>query len=782
MFPILSGNSASTGYNLTRSLRFRSSASAYLNRTPASATNRQKWTWSSWVKLAPVSVQAMIFNAGLDGNNRTQITYEPGGTLGIAQVASGSVTLNLATTAVYRDYAAWYHIVVACDSTQATSSDRVKLYVNGTQVTAFTTATYFAQNALTYVNSNISHVIGGYIAASTNYYDGYMADVNLIDGQALTPSSFGETDTITGVWKPKRYAGTYGTNGFYLPFTDNSALTTSSNVGLGKDFSGNGNYWVTNNISITSGVTYDSMTDVPTLTSATASNFCVWNPVYGALPSITDGNLNANTNQTTAYGSISVKTGKWYWEILVSTSDYLGVIDNTYIKTDNAWDSQVLAYQKNGNKYNGTSTAYGASFTNNDLISIALDMDGGTISFYKNGTSQGVAFSSNVSGRELRPFVYSNAAGAHYGNFGQRPFTYTPPTGFVALNTYNLPTSTIVKGNTVMDATLWTGNGTSQTITNAAAFKPDFVWIKMRSAAYYNILTDSVRGYNKQWFSNDAIAEESRTDRLTSFNSNGFSVGSYTDVNNNGSTFVGWQWQAGQGSSSSNTNGTITSTVSVNASAGFSVIGYTGNGTSGATIGHGLGVAPSLIIIKRRLTPPSVPNSIVYHSSVGNTGALVLDTTLATQTSSAFWNNTTPGSSVFTVGNDANTNNSGNTFIAYAWTPIAGYSAFGSYTGNGSSDGPFVYTGFRPRWIMTKQSSAAGQSWNIFDTARNTYNLANTTLYANQSSAEDSVSNAYDILSNGFKLRTSASQGNTNGATYVYMAFAENPFKNALAR
>jgi hypothetical protein len=349
------------------------------------------------------------------------------------------------------------------------------------------------------------------------------------------------------------------------------------------------------------------------------------------------------------------------------------------------------------------------------------------------------------------------------------------------LNTFNLPDSTIVKGNTVMDATLYTGNGSTQTITNAAGFKPDFVWVKNRNNVRYHILTDSVRGVNKQWFSNDAIAEESRTDRLTSFNSNGFSVGSYTDVNLNADTFVGWQWQAGQGTTSSNTNGTITSTVSVNASAGFSVIGYTGNGTSGATIGHGLGVAPSLIIIKRRLTPPSVPNSIVYHSSVGNTGALVLDTTLATQTSSAFWNNTTPGSSVFTVGNDANTNNSGNTFIAYAWTPIAGYSAFGSYTGNGSTDGVFVYTGFRPKFVMVKRTSSGGY-WSMKDTARDPYNVAGNLLFANVADAETSNNQLFDLLSNGFKLRGSNNDINASSATYAYIAFAENPFKNSLAR
>lgn len=335
---------------------------------------------------------------------------------------------------------------------------------------------------------------------------------------------------------------------------------------------------------------------------------------------------------------------------------------------------------------------------------------------------------------------------------------------------------TIVKGSDHMQAVLYTGTGATQTISGLN-FQPDLVWIKSRSAATDHKLTDAVRGVTKALVSNSTAAETTDTTGITAFTSTGFTLGANSTYNNSGATYVAWCWKAG-GTTSTNTNGTITSTVSVNASAGFSVVTFTTpSGFSNGTIGHGLGVAPSLVIVKNR--NGTTNRWMTYHSSLGNTQALYLELTNAATTSSVFWNNTSPTSSVFTVGSNlyASVDN-----VAYCWTPIAGYSAFGSYTGNGSADGPMIYTGFRPRWIMTKQSSGAGQSWNIFDTARNPYNLANTTLYADQSSAEDSVSNAYDILSNGFKLRTTASQGNTNGATYVYMAFAENPFKNALAR
>jgi hypothetical protein len=287
-------------------------------------------------------------------------------------------------------------------------------------------------------------------------------------------------------------------------------------------------------------------------------------------------------------------------------------------------------------------------------------------------------------------------------NFGQRPFSYSPPTGFVALNTFNLPAATIVKGNTVMDATLYSGNGTStgntQVITNTSGFKPDLVWVKARnSSTPFHILNDSVRGANKILYSNSNDGENSVTNVFNSFNSNGFTVDynssfSQTVTNANGQTYVGWQWRA-NGAAVTNTAGTRTSQVSANTSAGFSVVTYTGNGTGGATIGHGLGVAPTFIIVKNRSTSA---NWLVYSSVEGPNRYGYLNLTNAWATDTTGFNNVTPTSTVFTVGSAGETNGNGNNLVAYCFTPIAGYSAFGSYTGNGSADGTFVYLGFRP--------------------------------------------------------------------------------------
>jgi hypothetical protein len=330
-----------------------------------------------------------------------------------------------------------------------------------------------------------------------------------------------------------------------------------------------------------------------------------------------------------------------------------------------------------------------------------------------------------------------------------------------------------------MDATLWTGNGSSQSIVNQAQFKPDFVWIKSRSAVKYNILTDAVRGTNSQLFSNDTLAQETRTDRLTAFNSNGFSLGNWNDVNNTSETYVGWQWQAGQGSSSSNTNGSITSTVSVNATAGFSVVTFTANGVTGATIGHGLGVAPKMIILKTRSNTQNWP---IYHASIGNTGFVTLNTTAATTTNIGAFNNTSPTSTVFTIGDPGYFYTSGYTYVAYCWAEIAGFSKFTSYVGNGSTDGPFVFLGFRPKFILIKNITTAGYSWQILDTARNTYNVMNAQLFPNSSAAEDTTNVLVDYLSNGFKLRNGDGAQNLNSNTYIVAAWAENPFKNSNAR
>jgi hypothetical protein len=791
---ILAGASGQGGYFLTNSLRFRSSAGAYLNRTFSSG-DQQKFTLSLWVKRGRSGINR-IFTCGSSGSSYFQFRFNSDDTI-LVSSENPSLLLNLGTSQVFRDYSAWYHLVLAVDTTQATASNRVRLYVNGTEVTAFASATYPSQNTNLLVNSNIAHYIGELSYALTNGYDGYMTEIHFVNAQQLTPSSFGETSASTGVWIPKKYTGTYGTNGFYLDFED-----TSSTAALGYDAAGS-NDWTVNNISLTAGSTYDSMTDVPTLTSTTAANYATLNPLFsytGLMP--TSGNLSyiANSgNWRTSTSTISVTSGKWYCEFLVSGlsggGTAFGIVGSTdgptiqaIISTDNTVigrSGQVgYAYLFNGDKYTGgSSSAYGASYTSNDVIGVALDLDAGTLVFYKNGVSQGTAFSSLSGTFAFACSVYSTVT--VFANFGQQPFAYTPPTGFVALNTFNLPTPTIgataaTTANKYMDATLFTAIASTNTIVNAGGFQPDLVWIKSRNNPQNHYLVDSVRGGTSLLQPNITNAESiySTPAWIISFNSNGF-TSSTDSLLSTSYTYVGWQWRASNATAVTNTAGSITSTVSANTTAGFSIVTYTGTGAN-ATVGHGLGVAPSMVIYKRR---SASDGWAVYFSSIGATNNLVLQSTAAQQANgNVYWNSTAPTSTVFTAGTDSAVNASTATYVAYCFAQIAGYSAFGSYTGNGSSDGPFIFTGFRPRFVMFKGSSIAS-NWCMLDSSRNTYNLTDATLQANDSAAELTNLSDVDFLSNGIKIRDVVTNDtNVSGETYIYMVFAENPFKYANAR
>jgi hypothetical protein len=359
-----------------------------------------------------------------------------------------------------------------------------------------------------------------------------------------------------------------------------------------------------------------------------------------------------------------------------------------------------------------------------------------------------------------------------------------------------MPTTyAIPDGRTVMAATLYAGTSVAQSIVNTVngvSFQPDFVWGKNRTNVNSHRLTDVNRGVGKVLFSDGTAGDTTGDGQLSSFNSNGFSLtggaGAFEGLNQSGNNYVAWQWKAG-GTAVSNTAGSITSSVSANTTAGFSVVTYTGTGAN-ATVGHGLNATPAMILVKNR--DSGAIGGAVYHTSIGATKYLKLfQTTTGTDseaTDNTAWNGGSPtfNSSVFSIGS-LNRTNSSQQMVAYCFAPVAGYSAFGSYTGNDSNDGPFVYLGFRPRFVMFKNTTSSG-SWVIFDTSRDPYNVEQNYLFPNQSTAENglgSVVPQVDYLSNGFKLRANnanAWQGNQSGNIFIYAAFAENPFKYANAR
>ena len=810
----LIGASGSGGgaYSISRSLRFNSADSAYLSRTPASAGNRKTWTWAGWIKRSNVTTAQVLFGTQGLSNDAT--------TLYLAFV-SNSLRLSgwndptavyLFTSQVFRDPSAWFHVVLTVDTTQASAANRVKLYVNGLQISSFSTdqRSLITQNSDLPINSTQSHDIGR-VGPAGLYADFYLADIHFCDGTAYDPSAFAEFDT-NGIWQPKKFTGTYGTNGFKLDFADNSNNTATT---LGKDTSGNGNNWTPFNLSVTAGAGNDSLVDVPTngvqpdtgVGGEVRGNYCTANPFDNGGITLRNGNLDlilSPENDLTVRGTVGVTSGKWYWEITATDivagggsghkRSVIGIATiNSALPSYVGSNASSWGYiSHDGRKINNnTPSTYGGTWVTGDIIGVAFNADAGSLTFYKNNVSQGTAFTGLLSGPYLPAFSLATSGASEVINFGQRPFAYTAPSGFKALCTANLPAPVVTKPSSVFDVKLWTGNGSTQTITTG--FSPDLVWVKQRDStnSASHVVVDAVRGNNLVLRTNGTDQENSSGidpslyDGVTNLSSTGFDAvkGSstvYNGTNGSGKTYVGWCWDAGS-STVTNTQGSITSSVRANASAGFSIVTYTGNNTAGATIGHGLGVTPSLIIVKSR-GASTFGDWTTYHQSVGNTGALFLNLTQGVNTNVAFWNNTSPSSTVFTVRTDTTLNQNGINYVAYCFAPVAGYSAFGSYTGNGSTDGAFVYTGFRPRFILTKRTDSTGD-WIIHDTARSVSNVAQNILFPNLSAQENSfgVFNIMDILSNGFKFRLTGDP-NTSGGTFVYAAFAESPFSLARAR
>jgi hypothetical protein len=777
---------AAGGEGISRSLRFNSADSAYLSRTPASAGNRKTWTWAGWVKRSGTSRDVLF--ARFSGSSGFAFEIDSFSRLWAYDYTTSAFDWQLISTPVYRDPSAWYHIVFAYDTTQATASNRVKLYINGAQVTTFSTETYPTQNFDGYVNTTSTHEIGG---AFTVYFDGLLADIHFIDGQALDPTSFGEFDA-NGIWQPIAYTGTYGTNGFKLTFGDNS--TTAA---LGNDDSPNSNTWAVNNFSVAAGAGNDSLVDVPTNGAETDTgaggevrgNYCTLNPLkYGGdIQAPTNGNLDVTSVGSATgkiLGTIGVSSGKWYWECVPNSSANIafGITkDNTVLANYPGQDAVDYSYHSDGSKYsNNSGSAYGATFTTNDVIGVAFDADNGTLTFYKNNSSQGQAYSGLTSGPYF-PMVGDPSSTPDISatvNFGQRPFAYTAPSGFKALNTANLPAPVVTKPSDLFDVKLYTGNGGTQTISGLG-FSPDFVWMKRRDSAASNALYDIVRGVKKYLNSDGTGSEyEPASGGVTAFNSDGFTIVEQggVQINASSASMVAWAWDAGS-STVTNTQGSISSQVRANASAGFSVVTYTGTGAT-ATVGHGLGVAPSLILCKSRTT---TVQWVVYHASLGKDQFLGLNTTDAAIGSSSYWGSGVT-STVFGLQNLAGGNNNGN-LVAYCFAPVDGYSSMGSFVANANNDGPFIYTSFKPRFVLCKLSSASGADWLIFDTARSPYNVVQANLRPNTSGAEESAFARIDILSNGFKVRAGSGvePNGTNGNTYIYAAWAESPFNYSRA-
>ncbi len=763
----------STGYLtpltfFSRSLRFRSSASAFLNKTNVlSPTNAIRWTWSGWIKRGTLGVAQTLVGQCNSSSDDSYLQFRTDNALTLGSYSGAGTDYGIITTAVFRDPSAWYHLVAVLDTANATAADRAILYVNGVRQTVGNAANgIWPQSSTNNKINAASEVvnIGRRPTLNDNLFDGYLTEINFIDGQALNPSSFGAIDNY-GTWQPITYNGSYGTNGFSLPFSDTTSTTT-----LGYDVSPQGNNWTPNNFSLLANSTYDSMIDVPTPYDDGGNgrgNYCTLNPLInpGSRHTISQGNLAASLSTAAddrmLHGTVFTSSGKWYFEYVFTGGTSVGAIGiatNTAITIGGGVpQANSVIYLGNGAIYrNGTNLGTFTTYAANNVIGVAFNLDALTVAFYKNNTL--VTTVTSVTADTYSAGVFGNGIGdGLVVNFGQRPFAYTPPTGFKALNTQNLPVPTIEAGNKWMDATIYTGNGSTQTITNSGAMQPDLVWIKGRSGATDHALYDSVRGATLQLESNTTTAETTEAQGVTAFTSAGFTIGSLAQLNTNAATYVGWQWKE-------------------STTAGLDIVSYTGAGVV-RTVAHNLGVAPNMIIVKARNT---AAGWFVYHTGLTTpaNNAVFLNTTAAESNSLTYWSNTVATSSVFTVGTASTLN--GTNYISYVFANVPGFSQFGKYTGNGSADGPFVYCGFRPRFLTIKRIDGSG-GWITWDSSRNQFNVTNSILYLNTSGAEINGPSV-DLLSNGFKLRGVAADINASAGVYVYSAFAENPFKYANAR
>jgi len=802
---------AGGGYTINQSIRFNDNDSAYLYRTFGTPTDATNWTFSTWIKRCNLGTEQWFFNSGASAA-AYYIRFESTDKIRFRASTSWDIT----TTQVFRDVSAWYHIVATF------ANGAVTLYVNNESI-----ATASVSDTTYNFFTNIIHSIGGSTIGGSNS-DIYLAETHGIDGQALAPTNFGEYND-DGVWIPKRFEGTYGSNGFYLKGQDSAAL--------GDDSSGNNNDFTSSGLTAS-----DQVPDSPT------DNYCTLNSLTGvnsgsSVVTQANGNLEATmtANYVGTFGTLAANSGKYYFEysyaadanyadgrlcggvVCVETADHghFRIDGGSFYYPDKTTEGNYMVFHRSGNgqqSNTGTSTsAYNTNLSSSsatggpesgpDIYMVAMDLDNDNLYWGKNGTWYGASSTSGSDYTDATPIAILSAHQGKYfapafywtgaasgtttvlncgqdATFGGRysspagDFYYTPPTGFSKLSTANLPTPAIADGSAYFQTTLYTGTGSTNLEVNQSensTFQPDVVWIKQRNKVDNHVLTDAVRGAPLALYPNGTSSELIGTGGITSLDPDGFTLSGdgsvWNNVNQSGITAAAWQWLAANGTAS-NSDGSITSTVSANTTAGFSIVSYTGNGSASQTVGHGLGVTPKTVIIK--------PRSGTDHWLVSNweTGVTAFTEKLKlneTEAASSSSNQITGGSSTtFTIGTDPNVNGNGTTYIAYCWAEVEGFSKFGTYTGNGSANGPFIWCGLRPAFVLVKRTNSA-DNWVIVDSSRDSYNVTNLRLYPDNTTG-DITSTIHDFLSNGFKLRASDGGVNGSGSTYIFMAFAEHPF------
>jgi hypothetical protein len=813
--------------------------------TPSGDGNKKTFTFSAWVKRSNLDSSnqmgllncdkhphAPVHHLYFDTDDTLQYRWGDGGSAGSE---SGGVYVDRQ----FRDVSSWYHIVLNYDTTQSTKTDRIRIYVNGTRQTLvasyngphgdhYPTEDYVSS----YVNMNEDGVpiIFGAMGNGGSYlrfFSGYMAELNYIDGTNYDADNFGQTKE--GVWIPKEISGlSYGTHGCRLKFQDSSSL--------GDDTSGEGNDRTASNL-----VASDQVPDSPT------NNFCTLNsiaPVIANTPTYSQGNLRIqstwDSNWRSGISNFKMTSGKWYFEfrpiggsyqivgIASDESDATATSATQYLgKTTTGYGYQ----SSDGTVNNNASAVYtGSAYGTSNTIGVAVDLDNNKLYFAEDNTWQnsgdptsgstgtGAVSITDKDGYFIVVSVYETSSIGQL-NFGQDStfkgtisagnnadgngigdFVYAPPSGYLALCSSNLPEPTIGPNSTTQaddhfNAIIYSGNGANSHGITGVNFQPDFVWIKARNQNSSHYLVDSVRGTGtgdsfRALLTESTDAEyTSENDQLRTLDSDGFTLDDNSDtdfyVNRGSDTYVAWNWKGGTTSGIDTTGQDITpSGYSFNQDAGFSIVAYTGNKTDQQGVPHGLGAKPDWVIIKDR-DNASTQWVIAFPQISGNDYLYYDSQAKSADSGNVFY--FTPTTTTVEISDHDEVNKNSTKYIMYCFRSIEGYSRIGTYEGNASDDGTYVYTGFRPRYVLLKNIDATesgGASWIIYDTTRSPTNVMDDRLYPNANNSEYTNANYnIDFLSNGFKIRDgSANYGYNNANTYVYISFAEQPFKYANAR
>lgn len=739
-----------TGKTINNSGAFASESTAYLTRTPGTATSTQKFTMACWFKLTDSSDHFAFFDSYNDGVNFVMFYFDSAQTLQFYTI-QGGVDYNAQFNDIkLRDTGSWYHVVLNVDTTQGAGANRVQIFLNGVKLEGQTNAQGLIPQNYNFDigNASFPHSVGRRTDNGL-YLDGYLADYHFMDGSIYTETDFGYFNEI-GVWVPKDATYTYANNGFYLDF--------SNGGDLGNDVSGNNNDFTNSNVS--------QSDDTPT------NNQMIFNDLtsYGQSTLANAGRETATLafNSGSAYGTIF--TTGFYFEFSINdpAQGGSGLVRSDVLDKSNVTPTQdgFIQIGQNGSVIvNGSTVGTFSTFVANDIIGIWLS-NSGDLFYSVNGTTanSGSAVDTGIIG-DWSAFASRFSSGGDPSPVkifvSESELTYAIPAGYKTLLSSNLPDSEVNDGSNYFAPALYTGNASTQSITGVG-FQPDLVWTKGRTTATFNnhLLHDSTRGATKFIQSNSVAVETTAATALTSFDADGFSIGSFDDLNTNAVDYVAWCFKKKAGF--------------------FDIVGYTGNATN-RTIAHSLTVIPEMMIMKNLDNTNSWQ---VYHKDLTtSTGyKLELDTTSAELTTNV-WNSTDPTTSVFSLGTSGAINGNADDYVNYLFASVEGFSKVGSYTGNGNTDGPFVYTGFLPAFLLIKRTDVDTSSyWIVYDSSREAHNPIDSPLLANLNSVEQTGIYGVDLLSNGFKIRVTNNNHNASGGNFIYLAIAENPFKYSNAR